>query len=105
MVTVQVKANTMKETFRSAMGKLTVVVYNGILLTAHVDAAFDAAGRPLLSELLSHAVRLGKPEGNSVAELEPAGNQAPVDVVDGFHTLSVSQTEGNAPRRTDEKGN
>jgi hypothetical protein len=66
---------------------------------------FDPNGRPLLSELLSHAVRLGKPEGNSVVELEPAGNQAPVDVVDGFHTLSVSQTEGNAPRRTDEKGN
>jgi putative restriction endonuclease len=39
-------------------------VFNGILLTAHVDAAFDAAlmtfdpnGRPLLSELLSQEAR------------------------------------------------
>jgi putative restriction endonuclease len=37
-------------------------VYNGILLTAHVDAAFDAAtfdpnGKPLLSELLSQEAR------------------------------------------------
>ena len=69
------------------------------MASAKLSSSLRASGIRLIGQIRSRSHALlwalrtldesaGKPKGNSVAEIDPAGNQASIDIIDDFQTPS-----------------